>query len=222
MNSALRYNAAHSPPTPVNPPSTSIPRFWFLFAHGAGAGSTSAWMQRYRALLMEIAPVVSFDYAYMAQGKKRPDPLTQLIAQHEHALHEAAQRHGDQVVLIGKSMGGRIGCHLALRQRVLGVICLGYPLVGQGKSAPLRDQVLLELTAPALFIQGTRDPLCPLSMLETVLARRTALTELHVVESGDHSLSPTKAHLKQAQVTETELERQTMSVIARFCQQLSG
>jgi len=179
-------------------------------------------MQRYRDRLAQIAPVVSFDYTYMSQGKKRPDPLAQLVAQHQHALDKAAQVHGDQVVLVGKSMGGRIGCHLALTQKVLGVICLGYPLVGQGKKAPLRDQVLLELKAPALFIQGTRDPLCPLPLLKDVLERRAAHSELHVVESGDHSLSPTKTHLKQAQLTEEDMERETLNVIAHFCEQLTS
>lgn len=201
---------------------TSPPRFWFLFAHGAGASSASPWMQRYRGLLMQIAPVVSFDYAYMAQGKKRPDPLVHLVAQHQQALQKGAQLHGDQVVLVGKSMGGRMGCHLALSQKVLGVVCLGYPLVGQSKSAPLRDQVLLELKAPALFIQGTRDTLCPVPLLQTVLAQRTAPSRLHVVESGDHSLSPTKAYLKQSQLTEADIERQTMDVIAHFCAGLTA
>lgn len=196
--------------------------FWFLLAHGAGASSNSAWMLRYRELLAHIAPVVSFDYTYMAQGKKRPDPLPQLVAQHRAALAQAAQLHGKQVVLIGKSMGGRIGCHLALSEQVLGVICLGYPLVGQGKRAPLRDQVLLELKAPALFIQGTRDPLCPLPLLTEVLQQRSARSDLHIVKSGDHSLTPTKAHLKQTGLTEAELEGQSMSAIAGFCRQLTA
>jgi len=196
--------------------------FWFLLAHGAGASSTSAWMLRYRDLLAHIAPVVSFDYAYMAQGKKRPDPLPELVAQHRAALTQAAQLHGNQVVLIGKSMGGRVGCHLALTDQVLAVICLGYPLVGQGKRAALRDQVLLDLKTPALFIQGTRDPLCPLSLLRNVLQERTAPSELHVVESGDHSLTPTKTHLKQSGLTEADIERSSMKVIADFCGQLSA
>lgn len=190
---------------------------WFLFAHGAGAGSNSAWMRRYSEALTELGPVVTFDYTYMAEHRKRPDPLPQLIQQHRTALQRGRQAYGENVVLIGKSMGGRVGCHVALEEAVQRVVCLGYPLLGQSRSAPMRDQVLYQLQIPALFVQGTRDPLCPIELLRDVIARRSAPSALHVVESGDHSLAPTKAHLKKCALTAAELEKATLDVIAQFC-----
>ena len=68
-------------------------------------------------------------------------------------------------------MGGRVGCHVALVDPVQAVICFGYPLCGAGDRTKLRDQVLLELKVPILFVQGTRDPLCPLELLEDVRKR---------------------------------------------------
>jgi len=190
---------------------------WFLFAHGAGAGSSSPWMKRWASLLAEIGPVEAFDYPYQSAGRKRPDAPATLVAAHGAALASGRVQHGDDVVLAGKSMGGRIGCHLALTTDVLGNVCLGYPLVSPSGKGPLRDQVLWDLDRPACFVQGTRDPLCPLDALEGVLARRRAPSTLHRVESGDHSLLATKGYLAKSGRTQDELEREALDHIATFC-----
>lgn len=197
-------------------------RPWFLFAHGAGAGSSSTWIRRYAALLETIAPVITFDYLYIRQGRKRPDTLSSLIACHTHALEEGREKYGARPVLIGKSMGGRVGCHVALVQPVEAVICLGYPLLGQGQLKKRRDQVLLDLTNPALFVQGTRDKLCPIPELRQVLAARSARSELHIVESGDHSLTPTKGYLKENGLNDASVEQMTLAVIERFLKSLEA
>lgn len=143
-------------------------------------------------LLATIGNVQTFDYGYIKEGRRRPDPLPQLIAAHRAALENARERNAGPVVLIGKSMGGRVGCHLSLQERVSAVICLGYPLCGGGDPTKLRDKVLRELTTPILFVQGTRDPLCPLDLLANVRQEMDAPNELFVVEGGDHSLGVLK------------------------------
>src|SRR5919198_1348059 len=90
------------------------------------------------------------------------------------------------VVLAGKSMGSRVGCHVALEDPVAALVCLGYPL--RGARGELRSEVLLALRTPVLFVQGSRDPLCPLDALEDVRRRMAATSALHVVEGGNHSL----------------------------------
>ena len=160
-----------------------------LFAHGAGAPSSSEWMRRWARRLEALGVVETFDYPYMAQGKRRPDPQAALIEAHRAALSAARARHPAlPMVLIGKSMGGRIGCHVATSEPVSAIVCLGYPLRGAGKNGKLRDQVLLELKTPILFVQGTRDALCPLDLLEDVRTKMHAPNELYVVQGGDHSL----------------------------------
>lgn len=192
---------------------------WFLFAHGAGAGSASTWMQKWSRLLAELGPVETFDYPYQQEGRKRPDTQPLLIAAHLAALERARRTRGDDVVLIGKSMGSRIGCHVAASTPgiCLGNVCLGYPLVSPSGKGPLRDQVLLDLKGPVCLVQGTRDALCPLQPLESVISRRQAPTILHVVESGDHSLAATKTHLNRAGRTQEDLDREALAVIGRFC-----
>lgn len=186
-------------------PSTPI----VLFAHGAGAPSASPWMQSWKRRLGALGTVVTFDYSYMKEGRKAPDRPAALIAAHREALLAAQQQHGLRrpVILAGKSMGSRIGCHLAVElargeggddpagapdaSPVVGLVCFGYPLRGAGSGA-LRDQVLRELTTPVLFVQGTRDPLCALPELEQVRAGMHAASQLLVVEGGDHSLHLTR------------------------------
>jgi predicted alpha/beta-hydrolase family hydrolase len=167
----------------------------FLFAPGAGAPSTHPWIERWKKRLAEIGDVLTFDYDYMLHGRRRPDPAPKLIATHRKALETAHAKTSGPIFLIGKSMGGRIGCHVALQEKVNGLICLGYPLCAMGDRSKLRDQVLRELQTPILFVQGTRDSLCPLDLLEQIRAQMTAPNFLHVVEGGDHSLLVRKKDL---------------------------
>src|SRR5205814_1533898 len=111
---------------------------------------------------------------------------------------------------IGKSMGGRIGCHVALEEDVAGVVCLGYPLCGAGDRTKLRDKVLRALTTPILFVQGTRDSLCPLDLLEKVRAEMKAPNVLHVVEGGDHSLRVPKSQLQGTSKTQQDINQQIL------------
>jgi predicted alpha/beta-hydrolase family hydrolase len=113
-------------------------------------------------------------------------------------------------------MGGRIGCHVALEESVTGLVCLGYPLCGAGDPRKLRDKVLRDLGTPILFVQGTRDPLCPLDLLENVRNEMKAPQFLYVVEGGDHSLLVTKTHLKIAGETQDQVDERILIAIAQF------
>ena len=189
---------------------------FFLFAPGAGAPSTHPWMQKWKHYLESIGEVALFDYDYMREGRKRPDPPPQLIAAHRSALVELRERSSGPIFLIGKSMGGRIGCHVALEEEVAGLICLGYPLCGGGDRAKLRDKVLRELQTPILFVQGTRDPLCPLNLLEEVRLQMRAPNFLHLVEDGDHSLRLTKRGLQAAGETQNDVDQRILAAISKF------
>src|SRR5213080_52239 len=193
----------------------------FLFAPGAGAPSAHPWMQNWKRRLSEIGEVETFDYAYMRESRKRPDPLPKLIAAHREALSDARKRHSaDSTFLIGKSMGGRIGCHLSLEEKVDGLVCLGYPLCAMGDRTKLRDEVLRALTTPILVVQGTRDALCPLDLLERVRAEMNAPNSLHVVEGGDHSLRVPKRQLQGTGETQEDIDQRILKAITRFVDQL--
>ncbi len=173
-------------------------------------------MRHWAALLGTLGAVVTLDYPYRLAGRSRPDPLPALIAAHRAALAQARLTHAGPVILIGKSMGSRVGCHASLEDPVAGIVCLGYPLCGGGNPAKLRDQVLLALTTPILFVQGTRDSLCPLDLLERVRAQMQAPNELDVVTGGDHSLAVAKSQLKTAHEVQADVDARILARIAAF------
>jgi uncharacterized protein len=173
-------------------------------------------MLHWAELLRTLGEVRAFDYPYRVNGGKRPDPLPTLIAGHRSALDEARQSHTGPIILIGKSMGGRIGCHLALEENVAGVVCFGYPLCGAGDRTKLRAAVLRQLTTPILFVQGTRDSLCPLELLANVRAEIPALNELFIVEGGDHSLLVTKSQLKNSGESQAAVDQRILQAVQQF------
>jgi predicted alpha/beta-hydrolase family hydrolase len=189
----------------------------FLFAPGAGAPSSHPWIQNWKDRLSEIGGIETFDYDYMREGRRRPDPLPRLIAAHRKALNRAREAHRpESTILVGKSMGGRVGCHLSLEEQVDGLVCLGYPLCAMGDRTKLRDEVLRALTTPILFVQGTRDSLCPLELFGGVRTEMKAPNFLHVVEGGDHSLRVPKRQLRTSGETQEHVDRRILKAITNF------
>jgi len=194
-----------------------------LFAPGAGAPSASAWMEAWARRLEALGRVVRFDYPYVVARQRAPDRLPVLLAAHAEALSAARAGERGATVLVGKSMGSRVGCHLATRAEgasVAALVCLGYPL--RGASGALRDEVLLALRTPVLFVQGTRDRLCPLDALEAVRARMTAPSALHPVEGGDHSLEVGVRALRASGRTQAGEDQRVLEAIQAFLAPLVG
>jgi uncharacterized protein len=194
----------------------------FLLAPGAGAPSSHPRMRTFARMLGTVGLVQPFDYPYALEGRSRPDPLPKLIAAHRAALAQLRAKQDGRIVLAGKSMGGRVGCHVALVDPVAAVICFGYPLCAAGDRSKLRDQVLLELERPTMFVQGTRDALCPLDLLEGVRKRMRAPSRLYVVEGGDHSLMVAKTALKALGSSQEQVDDGMLTAIARFLKDALG
>lgn len=197
----------------VSEPFAAMAPPLLLFAHGAGASSGSEWMLHWRRRLASLWQVESFDYRYMREGRKLPDRLPMLIEEHASWIDALQSKHPARpLFVVGKSMGSRVGCHVSLTRSVAGIACFGYPLVGAGKSKPRRDEVLRNLQTPILFVQGTRDRLCPLADLEEVRAQMTAPQRVHVVEGGDHSLLVRK----RDPLSQSEVDDEIVSEICDF------
>jgi predicted alpha/beta-hydrolase family hydrolase len=163
-----------------------------VLAHGAGAGQDSEWMSFFRSGLAGHGfTVMTFDYLYITAGRKRPDQMPRLLACHGVAVRELASRC-NKVVLAGKSMGGRVGGHLASEDGgAAAVVFFGYPLVPIGKTEPRDISHLRNLDAPILFVSGTRDRMGPLGLLRPLAAELKA--SVVEVEDGDHSLKVRKS-----------------------------
>jgi hypothetical protein len=190
-----------------------------LLAHGAGAGQSHPFMQAWATALSRQFDVVPFEYDYMRrEGRRPPDRLPKLLSRHEAELASArALFPGRKTILVGKSMGSRVGCHLAnslpAGDAVDALVCLGYPLKGR---STLRDEVLRQLATPVLFVQGSRDPLCPLPLLEDVRPQIQSRNEVHVVAGGDHSLKVRKKDLQEAESSQLEVDKTAMARVREF------
>jgi predicted alpha/beta-hydrolase family hydrolase len=172
-------------------------------------------MKRWAERLGVLGRVVAFEYAYSLAGRKAPDKLPKLVAAHKEALDRAMKGPREHVVLAGKSMGSRVGCHLALEDdRPSALVCFGYPLRGAGGT--LRDEVLLALSKPILFVVGSRDPLCPLSDLERVRNKMRAPSALYVVSGGNHSLEVGKRELVRLGTSQADVEKRALASVGVF------
>ena len=85
-----------------------------------------------------------------------------------------------------------------------------------GDRTKLRDKVLRELQTPILFAQGTRDPLCPLDLLEQVRSEMKTPNELYIVQGGDHSLRVPKKLLEANGETQDDVDQWVLTAINRF------
>ena len=171
-----------------------------VLAPGAGADIHSDFMSFFADCLGGNGlRVCRFNFRYLEMGRKAPDRQPVLESTYAAVAGFLAAEPG-RVYLGGKSMGGRIASHVAASGTACdGLVFLGYPLHPPGKPEKLRDAHLHDVKVPMLFVEGTRDPFCPLTTLETVRAELPAPSEVHVIEGGDHSLKVPKSSGRSAQ-----------------------
>jgi len=168
------------------------PRACFVFAHGAGAGMTHAFMAQVADGLgaRDIASL-RYQFPYMDKGSKRPDPPAVAQAAVRAAVAEAARQcPGLPLVAGGKSFGARMTSQAQGRTPlacVRGLVFLGFPLHPAGKPSRERAAHLADVRIPMLFVQGTRDKLAEPDLLKPVAASLGELAKLHLVEAADHS-----------------------------------
>ena len=171
-----------------------------IFAHGA-ANDMYNPLIRFVARGMYQAGYLTlrFNFLYMEKGKKSPDSQAKLVQTWQSVFHFLSNHpkfSPQTIVACGKSMGGRVASQMVAEGQlpVNSLIFLGYPLHAPGKKDQLRDAHLYQIPIPMLFFAGTRDTLCDLDRLKTVLNRLTAPWDLEVVEGGDHSFRVPKTH----------------------------
>lgn len=169
-------------------------RLMVVLAHGAGAGMDSDFMREMaRALGADGFRVCRFNFVYTELGKKAPDRQN-VLEETYLAVVESLRDRADTLVIGGKSLGGRIASMIAAQNaQVDGLVFLGYPLHPPGRPERIRKAHLPEIRVPMLFVEGTRDPFCPLPTLEEVRADLSAPNEVHVIDDGDHSFKVRKS-----------------------------
>jgi predicted alpha/beta-hydrolase family hydrolase len=184
-----------------------------LLAHGAGAGQQHPFMTAMaRGLARRGLHVMTFDFPYMAAGRRAPDTpavLEQAVADALDALRGRGDVGNLSVIIGGKSMGGRIASQAAARgllPGVKGLFFLGYPLHPPGKPSQTRDKHLAAVGMPMFFVQGSRDTFGTTDELAPVLDRLGAHAELMVISGGDHSFKAPKSEGSQLEIYDRILD----------------
>lgn len=172
--------------TPGQPVAT------YVFAHGAGAGMNHAFMQAVATgLAIRNIATLRYQFPYMERGSKRPDsPAIAHAAVRAAVATAAAQCPGLPLIAGGKSFGGRMTSQAQAKQPLPGVrgLCFfGFPLHPAGKPATERGDHLAAIAVPMLFLQGTRDSLADVKLIEPLVASLGPRAALHLVENADHS-----------------------------------
>jgi predicted alpha/beta-hydrolase family hydrolase len=181
-------------------------RACYVLAHGAGAGMTHAFMTAVaQGLAARGIATLRYQFPYMERGSRRPDTPRVAHAAVRAAVVEAAQRlPGLPLFAGGKSFGGRMTSQAQAASPlpgVRGLVFLGFPLHPAGKPSDERAAHLFDVDIPMLFLQGSRDDLASLELLEPVAAKLGAKATLAVFADADHSFHvPVRSGRKDAQV----------------------
>jgi hypothetical protein len=184
----------------------------YVLAHGAGAGMAHPFMAAVAAGLAERGvATLRYQFPYMEAQSKRPDPPA-LAQATVRAAVATAGRLVPQLPLVagGKSFGGRMTSQaqaVTPLPGVRGLAFLGFPLHPAGKPSDQRAAHLFDVQVPMLFLQGTKDTLAELSLLEPLTERLGPRASLRLFEDADHSFHvPARSGRKDADVMQELLD----------------
>jgi predicted alpha/beta-hydrolase family hydrolase len=195
----------------------------YVLAHGAGAGMRHAFMAAVaEGLAQRHVATLRYQFPYMERGSKRPDVPAVAQATVRAAVAEAArQLPGTPLVAGGNSFGGRMTSQAqasAPLADVRGLAFLGFPLHPPKQPATSRAAHLSEITVPMLFLQGTRDELADLKLLEPLVRDLGTRARLVRLEGADHSFHV----LARSGRTDAEILRGVLDELAAWIQTLIG
>ena len=182
MSPTLLWNGRKSAPLTI------------ALAHGAGAPMDTPFMTFFaEGLAARGFRVARFEFPYMAvrrdTGKRKPpDRQPVLLETWRTVIDEIG---ADNLIIGGKSMGGRMASLIADQAKVRGLLCLGYPFYGAGRKDKPRTDHLKTLKTPTLICQGTRDPMGDREAVSALTLSKKI--RIHWAEDGDHDLKPRKA-----------------------------
>jgi uncharacterized protein len=176
-------------------------------AHGAGAGMDHPFMITLAKSLGEInIATLRFNFPFMEHKKGRPDTPAVAHATIEAVIEHAHKKfHSLPVFVSGKSFGGRMSSqYISLHPQaaVKGLIFYGFPLHPAGKPSTERADHLKKIKLPMLFLQGTRDALATLPLMEKVCSGLPKATMVKI-EGADHSFKAGKKDTMSMLVNET-------------------
>jgi predicted alpha/beta-hydrolase family hydrolase len=178
------------------------------------------------ALAAELAnfgiATLRYQFPYLEEHRGAPDRppvLAATVAAAVRAASDAAS--GLPVFAGGKSMGGRMSSQAAadgLLPNITGLVFFGFPLHPPKQPATKRADHLQSVTAPMLFLQGTRDDLADLQLLQPICGKLALRATLHIIEGADHSFHV----LKKFRRTDADVMRELAETTAAWTERIIG
>jgi len=170
---------------------------------GAGSSSTHSSLLAMQDALAPL-PVARHDFPYRLAGKPFPDRAPVLIAsvkEHVRAFAESLGVSTSQIVIGGRSMGGRM-CSMAIADEagpleVAGLVLVSYPLHPPKKPEALRIEHLPRITVPTLCVSGTKDNFGTLEELRDAFTVVPGDVTWSWVDNGRHELAKADADVAQ-------------------------
>jgi predicted alpha/beta-hydrolase family hydrolase len=146
-----------------------------------------------------------YQFPYMEQRRKRPDPPPIAHAAVRAAVEMARTRAPNLPLFAGgRSFGGRMTSQAQASTPLVGVrglIFFAFPLHPANKPSRDRAKHLSDVEIPMLFLQGTRDALAFLDELTPVCDALGSRATLKLFENADHSFHvPARSGRTDAQV----------------------
>jgi predicted alpha/beta-hydrolase family hydrolase len=187
----------------------------YVLAHGAGAGMTHAFLETTAKLLASAGiATLRYQFPYTEAGGRRPDsPVLLEATVRAAAAHGVAE--GLPTFAGGKSMGGRMTSQAQAAEAlpdIRGLVFLGFPLHAPKRDTVSRATHLDRVTVPMLFVQGTRDELANIDLMNGVCTSLGSRATLHVVDGGDHSFKV----LKRTGRSEEDVMRDIVETMTAF------
>ena len=198
-------------------------RALLALAHGAGVGMQHTSMEGIAATLAaEGIASLRYQFPYMEKGSRAISPRSQLLATIRAGIDAARDEAGTLPLFAGgKSMGGRMTSLAAVGsplEGVRGLVFFGFPLHPANKPSSERADHLASVPLPMLFLQGTRDPLADLDLLEPICKKLGDRARLVRLEGADHSFQV----LKRSDRTDAEVLEEMGAATAKFVDEFSA
>jgi uncharacterized protein len=176
--------------TPVKPKSV------LTLAHGAGAGMNHSFMETLALRLAEEGiATVRFNFPFTENKKGRPDSPAVAHQTIRAAIEKTKELFPKAPLFVsGKSFGGRMSSQYLSEnhdEAVKGLIFYGFPLHQPGKPSVERAEHLKHVKVPMLFLQGTKDVLATVDLVEKV-CKPLRKAKLVKIEGADHSFKAGK------------------------------
>jgi len=193
----------------------------YVLAHGAGAGMTHPFMESVAiALAARNIATLRFQFPYMERGSRRPDPPKLCHATVRAAINHAREQTDVPLIAGGRSFGGRMASQAQAAEPLPGVVglaFLGFPLHPPKAPSDERAEHLDDTAIPLLFLQGTRDELADLALLQALVKRLGTRATLKLFDDADHSF-----HVRaRSGRTDAQVFEEMMGDLAEWAGELS-